>query len=94
MKGRDPLVLYYTVQYTTINYGELGFQLSLKENQKRTVSYREKIRTHGVLNGFPAGRNLELTVIVGENPITMILIIMHNHQSYLYITAVIQTQKV
>ena len=64
MLGRDPLVLYYTVQYTTINYGELGFQLSLKENQKRTVSYREKIRTHGVLNGFPAGRNLELTVIV------------------------------
>ena len=32
--------------YTTINYGELGLQLSLKENQKRTVSYKEKIRTH------------------------------------------------
>ena len=79
MQGRDPLVLYYTVLYTTINYGELGLQLSLKENQKRTVSYKEKIRTHGILNGFPAGSNLELTVIVGENPITMIYIYINHH---------------
>ena len=35
MQGRDPLVLYYTVLYTTIDYGELGLQLSSKENQKR-----------------------------------------------------------
>ena len=46
----------------------MGSLVSNFENQKRTVSYREKIRTHGILNGFPAGRNLELTVIVGENP--------------------------
>ena len=71
MQGRDPLVLYYTVLYTTIDYGELGLQLSLKENQKRTVRYKKK---HGILNGFPVGSNLELTVIVGESPITMIYI--------------------
>ena len=65
--------------YTTIDYGELGLQLSLKENQKRTVSYKEKIRTHGILNGFPVGSNLELTVIVGESPITMIYIYINHH---------------
>ena len=76
MKGRDPLVLYYTVLYTTIDYGELGLQLSLKENQKRTDSYKKK---HGILNGFLVGSNLELTVIVGESPITMIYIYINHH---------------
>ena len=73
-------MLYYTVLYTTINYGELGLQLSLTENQKRTVSYKEKIRTHGILNGFPVGSNLKLTVIVGESPITMIYIYINHAQ--------------
>ena len=60
MKGRDPLVVYCTLLYTTINclagishnprrHGKLGLQLSLKENQKRTyVSYKEKIGTRGI----------------------------------------------
>ena len=48
MYGRDPLVVYCTLLYTTINcptgishnprrHGKLGLQLSLKENQKRTL---------------------------------------------------------
>ena len=59
------------------------------------VSYKEKIRTpHGILNGFPTGSNLELTVIVGENPTMMYTYINHhaqppiipqrNHSSYGY----------
>ena len=70
------MLLHYTVLYTTIDYGELGLQLSLKENQKRTDSYKKK---HGILNGFPVGSNLELTVIVGESPITMIYIYINHH---------------
>ena len=35
-------MLYYTVLYTTINYGKLGLQLSLKENQKRTLVIKRK----------------------------------------------------
>ena len=53
-----------TVLYTTIDYGELGLQLSLKENQKRTVSYKEKIRTHGILNGFPVGSCISSAVVL------------------------------
>ena len=33
---------YYTVLYITINYGKLGLQLSLKENQKRTLVIKRK----------------------------------------------------
>ena len=32
--------------------------------------------THGILNGFPTGSSLELTVIVGENLITMLLLLL------------------
>ena len=52
--GRDPLVVYYTLLYTTINcpagishnprrHGKLGLQLiGLKENQKRTLVIKKK----------------------------------------------------
>ena len=54
MKGRDPLLVYYTLLYTTIincpagishtprRHGKLGLQLSLKENQKRTLVIKKK----------------------------------------------------
>ena len=32
----------HTYIHTTINYGELGLQLSLKENQKRTLVMKRK----------------------------------------------------
>ena len=43
------------------------------------VSYKEKVRTHGILNGFPTGSNLESTVIVGENPTTMMYTYINRH---------------
>ena len=52
---------------------------SLKGESETYVSYKEKIRTHGILNGFPTGSNLELTIIVGENPITMIYTYINHH---------------
>ena len=37
---------------------------------------RGALHTHGILNGFPTGSSLELTVIVGENLITMLLLLL------------------
>ena len=52
-------MLYYTLLYTSINcpagishnprrHGKLGLQLSLKENQKRTLVIKEKSGHHMV----------------------------------------------
>ena len=72
---------------------KLALQLSLKENQKRTLVIKEKDTWY--LNGFPTGSKLELTVIVGEIPTTTMytyinhhaqppIIPQHNHSSYGY----------
>ena len=53
MKGRDPLVVYCKLLYTTVNclagishnprrHGKLGLQLSSKENPKRTLVIKKK----------------------------------------------------
>ena len=49
------------------------------------VSYKEKIRTRGILNGFPTGSNLELRVIVGENPTTIMYTYINHHAQTLSI---------
>ena len=59
--------------------GSLVYNLVLKENQERTLVIKKKIRTHGILNGFPTGSNLDLTVFVGENPTTMMYTYINHH---------------